>query len=289
MPNPRPAQIIVVSSTADGAGKTHIACALARWFVLQGYHPVPLHLSRHSPGRVECPGGGTVSRNAALLAEACRLAPEPLFESSWASLDALAARGDVVIVEAPWEPARFQNLPLIRVERTRDGCSANGFHLPLFSPAVTHAPTPELEGLAEWEYSSRPRTGIVSLPHLLDFRDLALLRGSEWLTAAGIGQFEFLFVPATSNAQHDAAWLEETGLQAWLQEQARGGAVVASCDWAVSGARLIEREDLTDYRRLSLLLGRRLSAPLPEDAVFDELAEWAAPWLRQETLLHALL
>lgn len=278
-----------MTSAVPGAGKTHIACALARWLANQGYRPVPLHLSHCAAGRVGCPGGGTVSHSAALLAEACRVPPEPLFESSWGRLGDLAELGDVVIVEAPWEEARACGLPLIRVERTAGGLSVNSYPLPLFPFAVTHAEAPELEGLPEWDYATRPRTGIVSLPHLLDFGDLALLRGSEWLTAAGIGQFEFVFVPATADAPHDGAWLEETGLLAWLEEQARGGAVVVSCAWEVAGARVVERGDLTDYRRLSLLLGRRLAPPMPGDAVFDELAEWAAPWACQESLLEAVL
>ncbi len=236
-----------------------------------------------------CPGGGTVSHSAALLAEACRVPPEPVFESSWDSLGELAARGDAVIIEAPWEEVRSSGLPLIRVERAAGGLAVNGFPLPLFPLPLTHAAVPELEGLPEWDYATRPRTGIVSLPHLLDFGDLALLRGAEWLTAAGIGQFEFVFVPATANAVHDGAWLAETGLLGWLEEQARGGAVVVSCDWEVGGARVVERGDLTDYRRLSLLLGRRLAPPMPGDAVFDEMAEWAAPWARQEPLLEAVL
>lgn len=224
-----------------------------------------------------------------MLAEACRVPPEPLFESSWDRLRDLAALGDVVIVEAPWEEALPSGLPLIRVERTAGGLSVNGFALPLLPFAVTHADAPELEGLPEWEYATRPRTGIVSLPHLLDFGDLALLRGAEWLTAAGIGQFEFLFVPATADAPLDGAWLEETGLLGWLEEQARGGAVVVSCAWKVGGARVVERADLADYRRLSLLLGRRLAPPMPGDAVFDEMAEWAAPWASQESLLEVVL
>lgn len=280
---------IVVTSVTAGAGKTHLACALARWLANQGYHPVPLHLSCSPAGRVACPGGGTVSRSAALLAEACRLQPEPLFESCWARLGEVAARGDAVIVEAPWQEAQSSGLPLIRVERTAEGFSVNGFPLPLFPSPVTPAEPPELEALPEWDYATRPRTGIVSLPHLLDFRDLALLRGAEWLAAAGIGQFEFLFVPATANGPHDAAWLEETGLLSWLEQQARGGARVVSCGWEVGGARVVERADLTDYRRLSLLLGRRLPPPMPDDAVFDEMADWAAPWALQETLLEALL
>jgi cobyric acid synthase len=289
MPDRNSAGIIAVTSALQGAGKTHVACALARWLANQGYHPVPLHLSRSASSRVDCPGGGTISRPAALLAEACRVPPEPLLESSWASLAELAARGDVVIVEAPWQEAQSSGLPLIQVEQTPTGVLVNGFPLPVFAPALTGEDAPELEGLPPWEYASRPRTGVISLPHLLDFRDLALLRGAEWLTAAGIGQFEFVFVPATANAPHDAAWLEETGLLPWLEEQARGGAVVVSCGWEVGGARVVEREDLTDARRLSMLLGRRVAPPLPDDAVFDEMAEWAAPWARQESLLEALL
>jgi len=263
-----------------------LACALARWLANQGYHPVPLHLSRACSSRIHCPGGGTISRTAALLAEACRVPPEPLLESSWASLAELAARGDVVIVEAPWEEAESSGLPLIQIERTPAAILVNGFALPLFAPPLTGGDAPELEGLPPWDFTTRPRTGIISLPHLFDFRDLALLRGAEWLTSAGAGQFEFLFVPATSNVEHDAAWLEETGLLPWLEEQARGGAVVVSCGWQVGGARVVEREDLTDARRLSIILGRRLDLPLPEDAVFDELADWAEPWARQESLLR---
>lgn len=289
MPDPHSARSLAVTSAAPGAGKTHVACALARWLANQGCRPVPLHLSRCADSRAGSPGGGTISRSAALLAEACRVPPEPLFESSWDRLDDLEALGDVVIVEAPWEEARSSGLPLIRVERTPGGLSVNGFPLPFFPCAVTHADAPELEGLPEWEFATRPRTGIVSLPHLLDFGDLALLRGAEWLTAVGIGQFEFVFVPATANAPHDGAWLEETGLLDWLEEQARGGAVVVSCAWEVGGARVIERADLTDYRRLSLLLGRRLAPAMPGDAVFDEMAEWAAPWACQEPVLEAVL
>lgn len=289
MPDRDSVRSIAVTSVHAGAGKTHVACALARWLANQGYRPLPLHLSRPGASRVGCPGGGTISRPAALLAEACRVPPEPLFESSWDALGELAARGDAVIVEAPWPDAQSSGLPLIQVERSPAGISINGFALSACTAGLTEAHDPELDGLPEWEFASRPRTGIVSLPHLLDFRDLSLLRGAEWLTAAGIGQFEFLFVPSTANAGHDAAWLVETGLQSWIEQQARGGAVVVSCDWEVVGARKVERGDLTDYRRLSRLLGRRLAPPMPDDAVYDDIAEWVAPWARQETLLEALL
>lgn len=288
MSRPDRLRSLVITSHREGAGKTHVACALARWFVHEGYAPAPLHLARRSPDRVECPGGGTVSRNAALLAEACRVPPEPLMESGWAALGELASRSDLVIVEAGWEEAHAGGLTRVVVDRSDAGITVNGVALPLFAPSVTHAGAMELEGLPPWEYASRPRTGVISLPHLLEFADLALLRGAEWLTAAGIGQFEFLVVPATANAPHDAAWLEETGLRSWLEQQAQGGAVVISCGWEVSGARTMEREDLTDYRRLSLLVGRRLPAPLPDDPVLDSLAEWIAPWARQAALLPAL-
>ena len=89
----RPARLrsLIVTSRREGAGKTHVACALARWLVHEGYAPAPLHLARRSPDRVECPGGGTVSRDAALLAEACRVPPEPLMELGWAALGELAS------------------------------------------------------------------------------------------------------------------------------------------------------------------------------------------------------
>lgn len=279
---------VIITSAHAGEGKTHVACGLARWLANQGLHPAPLHLGAVGAHRAACPGGGTVSRAAALLAEACRLAPEPLFESEWTRLEEVALRGDVVIVEAQTVPGALSRLPQIRVERAAGGLRVNGFPLPAFSPSVTHGTVPELEGLPDYEYATRPRIGVVSLPHLLDFRDLALLRGAEWLAAPGVGQFEFLFVPATSDAGHDAVWLEETGLAAWFREQALGGAVVASCGWEAGGARVVEREDLSDYRRLSLLLGRRMAPPMPDDEVFEELAAWVAPWAEQERVLESL-
>lgn len=276
---------LIVTSHAAGAGKTHVACALARWLVHSGSAPAPLHLSRPSIDQAECPGGGTVSRETALLAEACRVPPEPLMESGWEALEILASRGDFVVVESHSQQPRRPQLPEVVVRRDAAAISVNGTLLPLFQPAVTHGIAPELEGLPPWEFLTRPRTGVVSLPHLLDFTDLALLRGAEWLTAAGIGRFEFLVVPATSDAAHDAAWLGETKLTDWLSQQAQAGATVISCGWEVPGARLMAREDLTDYRRLSLLLGRRLPAPLPDDAVMDRLAEWIDPWARQAVRL----
>lgn len=279
---------LVVTSVQAGDGKTHVACGLARWLANHGYHPAPMHLGAAGAHQAACPGGGTVSRATALLAEACRLAPEPLFESGWSRLEEVAQRGDVVVVEAQEVPGSMSRLPQILVERGRAGLRVNGFPLPAFSPAVTHEAVPELEGLPDWEYATGPRIGVVSLPHLLDFRDLALLRGAEWLAAPGVGQFEFLFVPATSDAAHDVAWLEETGLEAWLREQAQGGAVVVSYGWDAAGARRVERGDVTDYRRLSLLLGRKVAPPMPDDDVFEELAAWIAPWAEQEKMLEFL-
>ncbi|MEJ5369128.1 MAG: hypothetical protein WHT08_12455 [Bryobacteraceae bacterium] len=277
---------LVVTSIHAGDGKTHVACGLARWLLNRGFHPVPLHLGAGGAHQEACPGGISVSRPAALLAEACRLAPEPLFESGWSQLEEVAQRGDVVVVEAQAVPGEWRRLPQILVERGGGRLRVNGFPLPAFSPALTHAAAPELEGLPAWEAAARPRIGVVSLPHLLDFRDLALLRGAEWLASTGVGQFDFVFVPATSDAARDAAWLEETGLAEWLREQALGGAVVVSCGWEAAGARRMEREDVTDYRRLSILLQRKLAPPMPGDAVFDELAAWVAPWAEQDRLLE---
>lgn len=283
-----PTRSLVVSSRRAGGGKTHVACALSRWLSNQGCRAVPLHLSGGDGGRIARPGAGRISRSAALLAEACRLAPEPLFESSLSRLAELEQMGDAVIVEAGWELAVQSALPLVEVEMRAGELRVNGCPVQPFTPAVTHAPAAELEGLPEWDFLGRPRVGVVSLPHLLEFRDLALLQGAEWLTAAGVGQFDFVVVPATSNPAPDAGWLEETGLLDWLEEQARGGATVVSCGWEVGGARRMERGDLTDYRRLSMLLGRRLSAPLPDDEVLERMAEWIAPWARQEKALEGL-
>lgn len=269
---------VAVASVRAGAGKTHVACALSRWLLRQGVQPVPLQLSTRAGQRVSCPGGIRLWRPTAMLAEACRLEADPLFESGWDRLEELGRLGDVVVVEAGMEEARASGLPVVEVERGAAGLRLNGVEVPLSSDVLTPEPLPEMEGLPEWEPATAPRTGVLSLPHLADFSDLRLMRGAEWLTAAGIGQFDFLVAPATTNEVLDAQWLRETGLQPWLEQQAAQGAMVVSCGWDVPGARRVEREDLTDYRRLSLLLGRRLAPPLPSDETYERLAGWIAPW-----------
>ncbi len=267
-----------MASVRPGAGKTHVACALSRWLLQQGVQPVPLQLSTRAGVRVSCPGGISLWRPTAMLAEACRLEADPLFESGWDRLEELGRLGDVVVVETAMEDARRSGLPVVEVERGASGLLLNGAEVPLSGDVLTPEPLPEMEGLPEWEPATAPRTGVISLPHLADFSDLALMRGAEWLTAAGIGQFDFLLAPATTNAAHDALWLRETGLQSWLEEQAAQGAMVVSCGWDLPGARRVEREDLIDYRRLSLLLGRRLAPPLPSDDTYERLAQWISPW-----------
>ncbi|MCS7043954.1 MAG: hypothetical protein NZR01_14305 [Bryobacteraceae bacterium] len=283
------ARALAVTSLRPGAGKTHVACALSRWLLQRGCQPVPLQLSTRAGLRVACPGGVSLWRPTAMLAEACRLEADPLFESGWESLDPLSRIGDLIIVEAGQEEARSCGLPVLEVERGAAGVRLNGVDVPLSEDVLTPEPWPEMEGLPEWEPAAAPRTGVLSLPHLADFSDLALMRGAEWLTAAGIGQFDFLVAPATTNPAHDALWLRETGLDLWLQEQAAQGAMVVSCGWDVPGARRIEREDLTDYRRLSLLMGRRLPPPLPADETYDRLALWISGWAERSSLLAPLL
>lgn len=288
---PSPAQVraLAVVSSRPGAGKTHVACALSRWFLHQGSQPVPLQLSTRTDLRVRCPGGVQLWRSTAMLAEACRLEPDPLYESGWEHLGELARRGDLVIIETSLEAARESGLPLVEVERGPSGVRLNGVEVPFSADVLTPEPWPEMEGLPVWEAASAPRTGVISLPHLAEFSDLALMRGAEWLTAAGIGQFDFLVAPATTNPDYDAAWLRETGLQPWLEEQASAGAMVVSCGWDLPGARRVEREDLTDYRRLSLLLGRRLAPPLPADEAYDRLADWISAWAERSGRLAPLL
>lgn len=275
---PFPPRALVVASARPGAGKTQVACALARWFLNEGFQPVPLQLATRSGLRVLCPGGVHLWRPTALLAEACRLEADPLFESGWERLEELGGRGDVVIVEGGLEEARRGGLPVVEVERDPSSVRVNGSELPWIE-VLTPEPWPEMEGLPDWDPGNAPRMGVISLPHLAEFADLRLMRGAEWLTAAGVGQFDFLVAPATTNPVHDAGWLAETGLQPWLEEQAAGGAMVVSCEWDVPGARRIEREDLTDYRRLSLLIGRRLAPPMPPDEAYDRLAEWISAWV----------
>lgn len=271
-------RVFAVAARQRGAGKTHVAIGLARWLSNQGYAVAPLHLSTREGDLLGCPGGGAISRAAALLAEACRVPPDPMHDSGWEALATLARSCDFVVAETPLDEASRYAAEVLEVERTPAGPRINGGLLPWFEPGLMPEADPALAGLAPWEFATRPRIAVVSLPHLDGFSLLEHARGAEWLAAPGPGNFDVILVPPTFHAVSDAAWLKESGLEAWLAAQAARGATLVSCEWEAAGARMVSRETLADYRQMSRILGRRLPAPLPGEETYERLAAWFAAW-----------
>ncbi len=249
---------------------------MARWLTRSGLTVAPLHVSSQSGELYVCPPGGTVPRAAALLAEACGLAPGPEYAGGWDKLEGLRRDHDVVVVEAPEVPAGLQALAL---RLTPEGIAVDGFGcLPVFGQDLTPPCDPDVAALPDWRFGLGPRVGIASLPHIANFADFRLFGGSEWLTLPGVGRFGLLFVPATANEAYDLEWLEETGLAEWLKEQREAGARLVSCSWQPYGAERMEAGELANYRVASRLIGHRLNAPLPAEETLDELADWFATW-----------
>ncbi len=274
-----PAKVIIVSSALPGAGKTHFAAGLTCWLRQEGHHSAPLHLSGPAGDAVPCPEGGAISRAATLLSEAAGLMPEMIYESGWGALAELRQRFDTVVVETAAGspvPAEWHTVRLSRSEgRIRPGGLAS---LPEFQPDLMPGYGTELEALPAWRLADGPRCGVITLPHMDNFSDYQLLRGSEWLTAPAVGRFANLFLPATANVASDLEWLAETGLAAWISAQRAAGARLSVCGWDYEGATHCERGDPLDFRFLSAFLRRRISPPLPDEQMHGRLAEWFGRW-----------
>ncbi|MBN9663949.1 MAG: hypothetical protein J0H49_37460 [Acidobacteria bacterium] len=271
------AKVIAISSRLPGAGKTHVAAALAAWFRREGRHVAPLHLSKPDGDPYQCPEGGTVSRAAALLAEACGLPAEPIYEAGWSALPTLQARHDLIVAElAAGESAPAGAADLELTVRMQDGSIHLGElpPLPLFQPGLTPSCPGDVAALPLWSLVSAPRSGIISLPHLANFGDFQLLRGAEWLTSGAPGRFELIFVPASLEPDKDLEWIQEAGLDTWIAGQLASGARLISTGWAYPGAEQIETGALADNWIVSRILGRRVPPPLPPEDTLDRLGHW---------------
>jgi len=271
------ANVLVIASRQAGTGKTHLAAALCRLLRTQGHHVAPLHLSTRTGDPVACPEGGSVTRAAALLAEACGLLPEPWMDSDWGTLPSLMDPYDTVIVEAGPNaeiPAPFQ--PLM-VERSGRNLRVDGGPvLAWFSPDLMPAMHADVAELPLWTVQQAPRAAILSLPHITNFTDFRLVRASEWITVGAPGRFEVVFIPATSNEHFDLEWMKEMGLDAWLDRQRGLGCRLVVTGWDFDNAERHEPGDLTDHVILSRILRRRVPPPLPDEETLDHLAGWAA-------------
>ncbi|MGJ5817426.1 hypothetical protein [Paludibaculum fermentans] len=283
------AKVIAITSRLPAAGKTHVAAALAAWLRREGRHVAPLHLSHPDGDPYQCPEGGTVSRAAALLAEACGLPAEPVFESGWSALPALQARHDVIIAELPAGESAPAGIATLEIPVSRQDASiqlGKLAPLPLFQPSLTPQPPEDVAALPVWSLISAPRCGIVSLPHLANFGDFQLLRGAEWLTTGAPGRFQLLFVPGSLQPAKDLDWMREAGLDSWLAAQHSSGARLISTGWAYPDAEQLESGALTDNWTLSRLIGRRVPPPLPTEETLDRLGHWLSEAPGVATFVH---
>ncbi len=287
-------RVVAVTSERAGEGKTHFAGGVARWLKTRGHHVAPLHLSARSGDPVECPGGGSVTRAAALLAESCGLAAAPEFESGWQAVESLLREHDLVVVEAPAGSAAPPGSIELRLRsRGRRIEVATGGSLPYFEPDLMPAPDPDLESLPPWRFGAGPRLGVISLPHISNFGEYRAFRGAEWLASPAVGRFGIVFVPGCSNEPSDLAWMRETGLLDWLAGQAQSGARIVVSGWgdasALAGVKTqLAEGELLDYRIASRLLGLRMPAPLPAEELLERLGEWAGEWPGMEELAGSL-
>ncbi len=72
-----------------------------------------------------------------------------------------------------------------------------------------------------------PRVGIVRLPHISNFTDFRLLAPfAEWIARPPQGQFHCVILPGTKNTIGDLAWLRGVGLDDWIAQQSRSGAMI---------------------------------------------------------------
>lgn len=288
----RGARRFSVRGSSGKSGATTVSLALARWFHEQRVSVCPLHFGDRGNWRsVGCPGAGSVSWPAALLAEACGLHAEPSFEGGVSALPVLSGRFDSIIIDSPpkGEIAAEDDIEIQRSGgRLRFHLAGEPVSLKETAPLEALEPEPEwLLALPAWE-SAAPRCGIVSLPHIADFSSWAAVRGAEWLTAAGIGEYAFLFLPMTSDRSFDRAWLEERGLAEWLRRQAAAGTRVVSVGWPWEGAERVEPETIRDLRRLSQLTGVRWPRSLPSEQEWDALTSWLERGVGRERLLRLL-
>lgn len=284
------AKVIVISSSLPGAGKTHFAAGLACWLKERGNHAAPVHISAPAGDPVPCPEGGAISRAAALLAEASGLMPEPIYESGWQAILALAPRFDTVFVEAPTGAPIPGVWPTLRLSRNSGRIFPEGFaSLAEFQHDLMPGYDSAIAGLPLWSLASGPRCGVVTLPHIANFRDYQLLRGSEWLTVPAVGRFSHLFLPATTNTSHDLDWLQETGLSAWIAAQCATGAKLSVCGWDYPNADRCEPGDLLDFRFLSARIGRRVPPLMPDEATLHQLATWFGEWASLKEFTRARL
>src|SRR5262249_50761037 len=104
------------------------------------------------------------------------------------------------------------------------------------------------------------RVAIVRLPHISNFTDFRLLAPfAEWITRPDDGNFDCVILPGTKNTIGDLAWLRTAGLDDWIAEQSKAGAmIIGICGgYQMLGEHIADpygvESAVTEARGLSLL------------------------------------
>jgi len=267
-----PAHTISVTSRVAGAGKTLISAAICRW-IRREHQPV---CPFSAPGKSQSDW-----RSLRVLARAADLLEKTAPTGGSEELAALLEHWHYVVVDCGhgFEPPPGPRFELYNASGSgieiMDSVSGEMLNAPWYNASTLFPEIPAaLAELPEWTFANAPRVGVCSLPNLRNFADFRLFSGAVWLATPPAGLFQFVIVPATSDATFDRRWLTEVGLDKWLEGQrAQGCRVICAGSTLVKGER-VEEGELQDFRTVSLLLGRRLPPPDPDDTALDALAVW---------------
>jgi adenosylcobyric acid synthase len=66
----------------------------------------------------------------------------------------------------------------------------------------------------------------VSFPRLSNGTDFRLLSWADWLSAPSNRQYDFVILPGTKDTIADLSWMRDRGLDVWVHEQHKRGAMV---------------------------------------------------------------
>ncbi len=270
--------LVYITGPDPCQGPLLIAAAICRSLQLHGFHVAPLSLCPPAAQRFPCPGGGSVSRNAAILAEACGQLPQARFEASAAHR--FEREYDWLVILAGHPPATpLDHCRILSVSPRQDGWTVRlggrDLELPR-APEICLTPEalPEVEALPPYRPGA-PRVGVVSWPHITNFADFLNVPGAEWIAFPLPGKLDVILLPNSSDVASDTEWLGLQGLDNWLALQSAIGSRIVSTGFPWPSARLrLQPGDIQDSNQLSLALGARITAPLPPDGDINNLAQW---------------
>jgi adenosylcobyric acid synthase len=70
------------------------------------------------------------------------------------------------------------------------------------------------------------RTAILQFPAIAHASDVRLLTWAHWLSRPAAGRYDVVILPGSTHTIGDLRWMREAGLDAWVRDQHRRGALV---------------------------------------------------------------